>query len=415
MEFIRDFWQILAEMAPYLLFGFLIAGLLSAWVPASLVERHLGGRGWWPTLKASLLGIPLPICSCGVIPVAASLRKHGASRGATTSFLLSTPQTGVDSILVTLSLLGPLYAVYRPIAALITGVGGGIITDALERNNQLGEQAGEEDVTCTDSCCQPEAAKEPALKRMWQFGFVTLPRDIGKPLIIGLLIAALISVLVPEGFIPASLGGFWAMLAVLALSIPMYVCATASVPIAAALILAGVSPGAALVFLVAGPATNAATITTLWKILGPRSTVVYLATVAAGAFLGGWALNGLFAVTKLPTLHQGMWMLPAWVNTASAIVLLAVLAYALWPQRKGAPRMDIELQDGQQQAVLDVQGMDCEHCASSVRNALAAQPGVSNVQVDLGSGTATIVGHGFDMEKLIGAVSQAGYQAKSNS
>lgn len=399
-------------MAPYLLFGFLIAGLLAVWVPATLVERHLGGRGWWPTLKASLLGIPLPICSCGVIPVAASLRKHGASRGATTSFLLSTPQTGVDSILVTLSLLGPLYAIYRPFAALVTGVGGGLITDALERSNHIGEQAGEAEVACNDSCCQPDTPKESALKRIWQFGFITLPRDIGKSLLLGLLIAALISAAVPEGFIPASLGGFWAMLAVLALSIPMYVCATASVPIAAALILAGVSPGAALVFLVAGPATNAATVTTLWKILGPRSTVVYLLTVAVGAFLGGWALNGLFAATQLPTIQHGMFMLPLWVNHASAILLLLVLAYALWPQRKGAPRMDMELHDDQEQAVLDVQGMDCEHCASSVKNALTAQPGVSNVQVDLGSGTATIVGRGFDLEKLIGAIAQAGYKAK---
>jgi len=389
-------------------------GLLAAWVPATLVERHLGGRGWWPALKASLLGIPLPICSCGVIPVAASLRRHGASRGATTSFLLSTPQTGVDSILVTLSLLGPLYAIYRPLAALITGVGGGIITDALERNNHLGEQAGEADVVCTDSCCQPGEKKEPALRRIWQFGFVTLPRDIGKTLLLGLVIAALISALVPEGFIPASLGGFWAMLAVLVLSIPMYVCATASVPVAAALIMAGVSPGAALVFLVAGPATNAATITTLWKILGPRSTVVYLATVAVGAFLGGWALNGLFAATQLPTLQHGMFMLPQWVNDASAIALLALLAYALWPRRKGAPKIDLELQDDQQQAVLDVQGMDCEHCASSVKNALTGQPGVSEVQVDLGSGTAVIVGRGYDVDSLIACVAQAGYKAKKN-
>jgi len=134
-QFVIEFWAVLAEMAPYLLFGFLVAGLLSAWVPIDFIERHLGGRGLWPTLKASVLGIPLPICSCGVIPVAASLRRHGASRGATTSFLLSTPQTGVDSILVTLGMLGPLYAIYRPIAALITGVGGGMVVDAVDGRN----------------------------------------------------------------------------------------------------------------------------------------------------------------------------------------------------------------------------------------------------------------------------------------
>jgi len=251
-------------MSPYLLLGFLFAGMLSVWVPANLIERHLGGAGWWPVIKASLLGIPLPICSCGVIPVAASLKKHGASRGATTSFLLSTPQTGVDSIFVTLSLLGPLYAIYRPVAALITGVVGGVIVDAVDRGDAHQNKAKE---VCTDACCNP-GIKDSALKRIWDYGFIALPSDIGKTLLVGLLIAALISAVVPEGFIPESLSGIWAMLAMLLLSIPMYVCATGSVPVAAALIAAGFSPGAALVFLVAGPATNAAAITTIWKILG---------------------------------------------------------------------------------------------------------------------------------------------------
>lgn len=149
ITFMREFWQVLGEMSPYLLFGFLVAGILSAWVPADLIERHLGGRGLWPTLKASLLGIPLPICSCGVIPVAVGLRRHGASRGATTSFLLSTPQTGVDSILVTLGMLGPLYAIYRPIAALVTGVVGGMIVDQVDQRNGEAAMGGTPDAGAT--------------------------------------------------------------------------------------------------------------------------------------------------------------------------------------------------------------------------------------------------------------------------
>ncbi|MBN2081908.1 SO_0444 family Cu/Zn efflux transporter [bacterium] len=404
--FITEFWQVLAEMSPYLLLGFLFAGMLSVWVPANLIERHLGGYGWWPVLKASLLGIPLPICSCGVIPVAASLKKHGASRGATTSFLLSTPQTGVDSIFVTLSLLGPLYAIYRPVAALITGVVGGVIVDAVDRTDNNGSQVKE---VCTDACCNPEN-QDSALKRIWEYGFITLPRDIGKTLLVGLLIAALISAIVPEGFIPESLSGIWAMLAMLVLSIPMYVCATGSVPVAAALIATGFSPGAALVFLVAGPATNAAAITTIWKILGPRATITYLAVVAAGAFGGGLALNALFSATSLPVMQHGMFMLPAWINHASAILLLALLAYVLWPRR--AKEITVETKDDEQLLVLDVKGMNCQHCVKSVQTALSGQAGVSNVQVDLGAAQAYVTGRGFQVDELISAVSSAGFTAK---
>jgi uncharacterized membrane protein YraQ (UPF0718 family) len=125
-KFMHEFWEVLGEMAPYLLFGFLVAGILSVYISQKFVERHLGGRGFWAVLKASLFGIPLPLCSCGVIPVAASLRKQGAGKGAVTSFLISTPQTGVDSILVTLSLLGPVYAIFRPVASFIKGVIGGM-------------------------------------------------------------------------------------------------------------------------------------------------------------------------------------------------------------------------------------------------------------------------------------------------
>lgn len=407
IELIQEFWQVLAEMSPYLLLGFLVAGLLSAWVPRSFIERHLGGRGLWPTLKASLLGIPLPLCSCGVIPVAASLRRHRASKGATTSFLLSTPQTGVDSIMVTLALLGPLYAIYRPIAALITGVAGGLIVDTVEHNGTAAPQTAAEDVACSDGCGEPPT-DGPAWRRILEYGFITLPRDIGKSLLIGLAIAALIGALVPHGFFANVLPGVWGMLAMLIVSIPLYVCATGSVPMAAAFIVAGVSPGAALVFLVAGPATNAASITTLWKVLGRRATLTYLGTVAIGALLGGLLLDKLFTMTGLPVADHSMWMPPAWVNTASAIALLAVLGFAMWPRR---PAAALEPKPEERLTVLDVQGMTCGHCVSSVTQTLKSQPGVSAAQADLGAGTATIAGRDYDVNRLIAELNGLGFEA----
>lgn len=407
IELIQEFWQVLAEMSPYLLLGFLVAGLLSAWVPRSFIERHLGGRGLWPALKASLLGIPLPLCSCGVIPVAASLRRHRASKGATTSFLLSTPQTGVDSILVTLALLGPLYAVYRPIAALITGVAGGLIVDTVEHNGAAAQETAAEDATLSDGCGEPPT-DGPAWRRILEYGFITLPRDIGKSLLIGLAIAALIGALVPHGFFANVLPGVWGMLAMLAVSIPLYVCATGSVPMAAAFIVAGVSPGAALVFLVAGPATNAASITTLWKVLGRRATLTYLATVAVGALLGGLLLDRLFTVTGLPVADHSMWMPPQWVNTASAIALLLILGYAMWPRRPGPA---LQAQPEEQLTVLEVRGMTCGHCASSVTQTLRSQPGVSAAQADLGAGTATIAGRDYDVNRLIAELNGLGFEA----
>jgi uncharacterized membrane protein YraQ (UPF0718 family) len=172
---ITDFWGTIAEMSPYLLFGFFVAGLLSVLVSQQLVEKHLGGRGIWPLLKASIFGVPLPLCSCGVIPVSMSLHKHGASKGSTIAFLLSTPQTGVDSIFVTLSLLGPVFAIFRPVAALITGLVGGTLVDVFEQGGEAQKKPIEK---CTDECCSTE--KTSRVVKGLKYGFITLPRDIGK-------------------------------------------------------------------------------------------------------------------------------------------------------------------------------------------------------------------------------------------
>lgn len=327
---ITDFWDTIAEMSPYLLFGFFVAGLLSVLVSQQLVERHLGGRGLLPLLKASVFGIPLPLCSCGVIPVSMSLHKHGASKGSTIAFLLSTPQTGVDSIFVTLSLLGPVFAVYRPVAALITGLLGGSFVDAFEKTQKAQQHPVEK---CTDECCSNE--KKSRIARGMKYGFLTLPRDIGKAMLLGLVIAAFISALVPDGYFAEKLGtGIFAMIVMMFLGIPVYVCATASVPVAAALILKGLTPGAALVFLMTGPATNAASFLTIWKTLGRATAIIYLATVAGCALLGGILLDFLATSVDINIATHPHWMLPTFLKYVSALVLLAVLGYAFFSKSK---------------------------------------------------------------------------------
>ena len=325
-------WMNLVEMAPYLLLGFLVAGILSVLVRREMVERQLGGSGWWPIVKASLLGVPLPLCSCGVIPVAASLRRHGASRGATASFLLSTPQTGVDSILVTYSMLGPVIAIFRPVAAFVSGVVGGWLVERTRPAIVNGVEAAPP--VCEEDCCKPGAGGS-RLARIFKYGFITLPRDLAKPLIVGLLVAGLIGALVPDDFFVEVLGtGFLSMVVMMGVGIPLYVCATASVPIAVMMIAKGISPGAALVFLMTGPATNAAAIAMVVTMFGRRGAGMYLLAVGGTALLSGWLLDLL--VIKVPSVmahihHEGG---SGPVGVVSAIILIVVLVVALWPQRR---------------------------------------------------------------------------------
>jgi uncharacterized membrane protein YraQ (UPF0718 family) len=262
-----------------------------------------------------------------------SLHKHGASKGSTVSFLLSTPQTGMDSVFVTLSLLGPIFAIFRPLAALVTGLVGGTLVDVFGQSTEGSSQAPQQ---CTDECCSNGAVGTRVVKGL-KYGFVTLPRDIGKPMLAGLIIAAAISAVVPKDFFANILGvGIFAMVVMMFLGIPVYVCATASVPVAAAMILKGLTPGAALVFLMTGPATNAASLTTVWKALGRRTAITYLLTVAGCALLGGILLDNLARGVDLEVGSQAGWMLPRIVKYISAVVLLVVLAYPIFSKSKPA-------------------------------------------------------------------------------
>ncbi len=433
---LHGFWDVVGEMSPYLLFGFLVAGILSVVFKRETVERHLGGSSAGTVVKASLFGIPLPLCSCGVIPVTASLRRNGASKGASLSFLLSTPQTGVDSIAVTYSLLGPLYAAFRPLAALLSGLLGGFAAVLFDKSESPppvspvdstagvppGNPAADSTASgaCSDGCCSVDESETPSgnrgpVTRAVEYGFFTLPGDIGKPLLTGLVAAGLISAAIPHDFFAGSLGsGLPAMLLMMLVGLPVYVCATASVPIAAALILKGVSPGAALVFLMTGPATNIAAVTTVWTVLGRRTTVIYLGAVLISALFSGIALDYIFrieGVTPSPGTHS---MLPAWIKTVSTIALFAVVGHALIRPKLAGGRVTAgkksDEPEGVEPVTMKIEGMTCSHCAASVKRALEGCPGVDEAEVDQTRNSAVIRGTGYDAETLHGAVESLGYR-----
>lgn len=423
-----DFWSVLGQMSPYLLFGFAAAGALSLLISARTVERHLGGPGFWPVFKAALFGVPLPLCSCGVIPVGASLHRKGASRGATVAFLISTPQTGVDSIMVTFSLLGLTLAIYRPVAALISGVLGGLLVAYTVKDRDepatKAAPAGTSATACP-TCAAPQAADDDRpegwlgrLRAAVVYGFVDLPEDIGRSMLGGLIIAAIITAIVPPDFFTGVLsGGIMAMLVMMAIGIPMYVCATASVPIAAALIARGVSPGVALVFLMTGPATNAATIATVWRTMGKKTAVLYLASVAGTALASGLTLDHFFfTATGVQHQHEMGWMLPGPVSTALAIILLAVLIVgavrSYLPRHKHvASPKDILAMETNPRIELKIGGMTCSHCRLAVERALAEVPGSEAVDVNLHTGRAVVAG-AAGPEELVKAVESVGYTAE---
>jgi uncharacterized membrane protein YraQ (UPF0718 family)/copper chaperone CopZ len=316
----------------------------------------------------------------------------------------------VDSVLVTYALLGPVFTIFRPLAALLTGVVGGYLVDVFDRGS-----ASAEIPPCSDSCCTGPERRGGLLVRALRYGFVTLPADIGRAMLLGLLVAGLISVLVPEGFVSENLGsGVGTMLLMMLFSIPLYVCATASVPIAAALIAKGVSPGAVLVFLMAGPATNAAAIATIWKFLGRRASILYLATVAGSALALGLLLDRVFVVSGVDQLHAHHAAGASWIGTLGGIVLLGLLLSAtihgLLPVRGKSAQPDAAGAAGGESRTLVVKGMTCHHCAEHVCEALSHCRGVRSASVDLRHGTATVRGDGLDAERLADAVESLGYR-----
>ena len=344
-EFVHEFITLFSEMAPFLLLGFLLAGILHVWVPNHLYVPKISKSNFMSVLWAALFGVPLPICSCGVIPTSIALRKEGASKGASVSFLISTPATGVDSILATYSLLGLPFAILRPVAAFVTALFGGVLTNFASRGERDDVHVQEETVDFDDcdtdhhcGCghCEEEEHEHcehehcgcgdehhghcgcesrdvhqmtfgQKVAETFRYGLVNMVGDVSKWLCIGLVLGALISAFVPnELFLALREYPLLCMLAVLVLAMPMYTCATGSIPLALALVAKGITPGAALVLLMAGPATSIASMLVVGKAFGKRTLVAYLVSIAVGAIGFGLIVDTFFMDTFLSAmLPQG--------------------------------------------------------------------------------------------------------------
>lgn len=300
IEFFTALYNLSNAMAFYILFGLAFAGILHELVPDSLVTKHLGNESIRSVIKATIFGIPLPVCSCGVIPIATSIKKSGASKGATLSFLISTPITGVDSILATYGMFGWIFTIYRVLTSIAIAMLAGILTNFLDKK-EIQEIPKEHSSCCSNSSCSSEPKhKNFSLFSAIKYAYVTIFEDISKALFLGLLLGALITIAIPQNLSNFLIEYSWASyLIAITIAVPMYVCATASLPIAAALMLSGVSAGAAFVFLSAGPATNTVTIGVVKKMLGSISLYIYLATIISGSILFGLGLDFIFDINSI--------------------------------------------------------------------------------------------------------------------
>ncbi|MBD5769898.1 SO_0444 family Cu/Zn efflux transporter [Marinomonas colpomeniae] len=360
MNFLVHLYELFLDSAPWLLLGLVIAGILKVFIPMTWMNKQLGGHGIKTTVKAALIGAPLPLCSCGVIPAAIGLRRAGASKAATTSFLVSTPETGIDSISVSYVLLGPFMTIVRPIAAIFSAIVAGVLVGKDEDREEKREKDEEEKYLQTSNCCssKKELISKPScceknknrdenleknidknketltkIRQGLKYSATNLIDDIALWLLVGLSFAALVQAYLPDSFLAQWGNGILAMLVMVLISIPMYICATASTPIAAGLLLAGVSPGVVLVFMLAGPATNIATLGVVGKELGKRALLSYLTGVIGVALLSGYLVDWSvmrFNISVVPQIGPEHPLLPSWLTLSSAAILALLMLISVF-------------------------------------------------------------------------------------
>lgn len=402
-DFLFSLTNVVCEMAPYLLLGFFIAGVLHVFVPQNFYRRYLSADNKLAVLWAALLGVPLPLCSCGVIPTAIGLRKEKASKGAVASFLIATPQTGIDSILATFSLMGLGFAIIRPVAALITGVCGGLLVNRLVR----------EDDTMADtvSTCQMEHGGR--LWRVLKYAYYDMIRDIGLRLVIGLVVAALIQVAVPDDFfLQFGSQPLLQMFVILIIAVPMYICSTGSIPVAVALLMKGLSPGAALVMLMSGPAVNMASILVVNKAMGRRFTSIYLLTIVGFAVGFGLLLNvsgiELYTAAGHDVCCTMASSLPSPYKIVCAVLLTLLIIFALMMKFFSKFTNKTLAPDT---VVYRVEDMHCSHCEAAVVRAVESVPGVKKAKASSSANTLTVEGSASE-EDVRKAVEGIGYTFK---
>ena len=376
----------------------------------------MGGKNLKSVIYAALLGIPLPLCSCGVIPTGIAFHKEGASKGSTVSFLISTPQTGVDSILATYSLLGLPFAILRPIVAFFSGILGGAVTNSATKNDI------EKNISHSSAMTE-ELNSNGKFKTMIKYAFHEFLMDIAKWLIIGLAVAALIAVLLPDDFFVSYLHNeLLSMLIVLAASIPIYVCATGSIPIAAVLMMKGLSPGAALVFLMAGPATNTATMAVIGKAINKKTLLVYLTTIIVSAMVFGMLTNQFlprewftFAIDHASHEHE---LLPYWLKVTSGVLLALFIINGYMRKYVFKQKSKIiipDMTDNIGSLKIRVEGMTCNHCKANVEKGLMNLPGIKKVNADPDKNEVYIGGEGFTLAEIEKTIDSLGYHYKGET
>jgi len=398
ITFVLHCWEVTLELAPSLLLGLLVAGLLHRWVPEGRIRRHLGGRGWRPVLLAAAMGVPLPLCSCGVIPAALLLRRQGAGTGAVLAFLISTPQTGVDALLVTAGFLGWPFALFKWAAALVTGVLGGLLVEWFRGRSEEDRREREGAL--------PQAPERQGVLR---YAFFDLLGSLDRWILLGVLLSALIGTVIPAGSLAEVpwIQGWGGLGLVLLISLPLYVCSTGSVPIAAALLGAGMPSGASLVFLMAGPATNTATVGAIGSLLGRRALVIYLATVATasmllGAFWGGILPTGGGLAMRHVHGSSSLWRILAATVLVASLLFLRVNAALSWWRRRVSAR------DESQFCAMMLQGVRCQRCQQKVGEILQRH-GRNLLTCDLETGWITCSGGTPPDQVLREDLRKAGY------
>ena len=434
LDILKEVWVLTNEMSPYLLLGFLLAGLMHEFLPSTLYTNHLGKNNFRSVFLSALFGVPLPLCSCGVIPTAMGLRREGASKGATVSFLIATPQTGVDSIIATYSLMGLPFAIIRPIAAFLTAILGGTLVNGTEKVKSEGVKS-EKFATAKPADKKNNSSLftlHSSLKNALRYAFIEMMEDIGKWLVIGLVIAGIITAAVPDSWFTAFQDNtLYSILFVLLFSIPMYLCATGSIPIALALMMKGLTPGAALVLLMAGPASNVASILIINKVLGRKTLAIYLFSIIAGAIAFALGIDYLLPAewftAPLACMQECCAEQPGWFNVLCTILMILLLIHALSPYKLiGGHHHHCHCHDCEEEnshceapslnskpSTLNykIKGMTCHHCAANAQKAIASVEGVEQVTVSLEEGLAHVTGN-FQEEDIRKAVESIGFEVE---
>ncbi|MFH1459011.1 MAG: permease [Candidatus Omnitrophota bacterium] len=394
-KFIKECIYLWLEMAPYLLFGMSMAGLLHIFLGKEVISRQLGKPGLKSIVKATLLGIPLPICSCGVIPVVSALKKEGAHKSSLLSFLVSTPTTGVDSIFATYSLLGPLFAIFRPLAAMVSGITLGVLDYLIEGKNE------------PENTMRNHSHEKIKISFKWReffrYSFYEIPQDIGKALVLGMILGGAISVFIPQTLFKNYFVFPFDFLIALLLGIPLYVCSTGSIPIAVSLILKGFSPGAGLVFLITGPATNAVTLSFVRTKMGKISFYLYLTNIITVSVILGLIFNHLwFSVVKNPRLLTGAsQMLSMDIKIICGVILLILVGISSFQKKTCRIEKKSDLK-------IFVPDADCNHCKLSIESALTDLPGIDKIEVDINKKIIYIIG-APDRQTVIHKIRELGY------